>query len=86
VRARSERLKVSRPSVATEAEEGQDAALLLGVAGQSFRFDTDAPCRVSWCSCVAAAGGGGGGGAADASASVDGVEAFITETISGGHR
>jgi hypothetical protein len=72
VRARSERLKVSRPSVATEAEEGQDAALLLGVAGQSFRFDADAPCPVSWCSCVAAA--------PDGRVAVDDVSAFVVET------
>lgn len=65
------------------------AALLLGVAGQHFRFDTDAPCTVSWCSCIAVGPTGGEDGATGRgkrgpkAAAVDDVEAFICDVVAG---
>jgi hypothetical protein len=92
---------VTRPSVATEAGGDDDGAgaqapLLLGVAGQHFRFESDAPCAVSWCSCVAA--GSDGSAAADGDevvkpaakaaastrkAAVGDVEAFVCDVVAG---
>jgi hypothetical protein len=93
---------VTRPSVATADDDslggggGGSAPLLLGVAGQHFRFATDAPTAVSWCSSVAAggdtragddpSGGGGGGddgGGAATKANVSDVEAFIVGVVAG---
>ena len=66
---------------------GGSAPLLLGVAGQHFRFATDAPTAVSWCSCVAAGGDTRAGddhsssGGAAAQANVSDVEAFIVGVV-----
>lgn len=76
----SERLKVSRPSI---ADAGGEAAplVLLGEVGRAFSFAEDAPCSsVAWAGCSSGrrAGAGAGGPGDDAA-----VRAFIVDAMRG---
>jgi len=68
---RSERLKTSRPSVSTLAEEEGGSTLLLGTAGEHFRFERDSPCHVTWLQVAYNRGESAGAGAATSSHDAD---------------
>ena len=74
----SERLKVSRPSI---ADAGGEAAplVLLGEAGRAFSFAEDAPCSsVAWAECSSGRRAGAGGPGDDSA-----VRAFIVDALRG---